>query len=499
MTFASPITSAEAALDRGDPEGALLLLRAVPQNPEILTAISTVLRAQGRLRDAVLHCDKAIGIDQAYAPAWLERGFVLAAGGSMDAAEACYLRVIALDDGNAAALAGLASIAARKGDAPGTRDFAERALEIEPSNSIATCAIATVEIEGRDYDKAASRLKTLLAETALSGFDLVTSSGLLGDALDGQGMTGEAFAAYSRSKSEFARINDTKFTAGRLTHREFVERASAGLARVDPGQWAIPVDGAISGSAANHIFLLGYPRSGTTLVENILASLPDVVALEERPTLGAADGEFLAEADGMARLAILDARSARVFREAYWEKVAAAGAPVVGKVFVDMDPLKGLRLPIISRLFPQAKILVMRRDPRDIVWSCFHTNFALTSVAFEFTTLERTARHYDAMMHLMQASFDTLPLSQHVVRYDALVSDFDGVTRDLCAFAGLPWSPALRNFSRTANARGVSTASASQVRKTLYDGTRQWERYRDYMEPILPILQPWVERFGFER
>jgi hypothetical protein len=140
----------------------------------------------------------------------------------------------------------------------------------------------------------------------------------------------------------------------------------------------------------------------------------------------------------------------------------------------------------------------MRRDPRDVVWSCFRTNFALSAAAMEFTTLESTARHYDVLMTLMERCFEVLPLTVHELRYDALVRDFDATTQALCDFLGLSWSPEMREFNKTAQRRGVATASAAQVRRALYDGTRQWERYKAQMEPVLPILAPWVEKFGFD-
>jgi Sulfotransferase family len=186
-------------------------------------------------------------------------------------------------------------------------------------------------------------------------------------------------------------------------------------------------------------------------------------------------------------------------RQAYWDKVAASrGLPPANGTFVDMDPLKATRLPIIAKLFPQARIVIMRRDPRDVVWSCFHTNFALTSASYEFTDLRNAALHYDAMMRLTETCLARLPLTSHILRYDRLVSDFDTVTQELCAFIDVPWSPDMRHFDRTAKARGVATASAAQVRKPLYNGTRQWERYRAFMDPVLPILQPWVDRYGFD-
>jgi hypothetical protein len=162
-----------------------------------------------------------------------------------------------------------------------------------------------------------------------------------------------------------------------------------------------------------------------------------------------------------------------------------------------MDPLKGTRLPLIARLFPDARVLVMRRDPRDVVWSCFRTNFAMTSGTLDYTTLESAARHYDALMRLTQACLDRLPLRVHEVHYHRLVRDFDAATQAICAFLGLEWSEELRRFDRTAARRGVSTASAGQVQRGLYDGTRQWEPYAKYLAPVMPLLQPWIDRFGY--
>jgi hypothetical protein len=184
-------------------------------------------------------------------------------------------------------------------------------------------------------------------------------------------------------------------------------------------------------------------------------------------------------------------------RRAYWEHVAAAGIDANGKLFLDKDPLKGLALPLIARLFPAAKVIVMRRDPRDVVWSCFRSNFAPTPAAAEFTDLERAARHYDAVMRTQERFLALLPLARHELHYEALVADFDGETRALTGFLGADWSEEMRDFAATARRRGVSTMSAAQVGKPLYDGSRQWQRYEEQLRPILPILAPWVERFGY--
>jgi hypothetical protein len=216
------------------------------------------------------------------------------------------------------------------------------------------------------------------------------------------------------------------------------------------------------------------------------------------PTLRETELAFLAEPEGLARFAGLDEAALAPYRTAYWQRAGQAlGRDPGGLALIDMDPLKAIRLPLIARLFPAARVLLVRRDPRDVVWSCFRTSFALSNAAMDFTTLEGTARHYDAMMRLTEAALAQLPLAVHEVPYHRMVQQFDATTQDVCAFADLPWSEDLRRFDRTARARGVSTASARQVRRGLFDGTRQWEPYAAYLEPVIPILAPWIEKLGY--
>ncbi len=465
-------------------------------DPFTLVETAVELRLQGRLRDALLHCDAALQIDPRLVLAWLERGFIFASGGSMGSARDCYAQVVALYPGNVDAHAGLASLAARDGDSAEGREHARLALAADPANAIAAAALATMEIESGAADKARGLLEPIVSALPHADADRALLRGLLGDACNKLGDADAAYDAYAGAKSDFAEIHTEKF-AGRSTHRDFVKGIHQAMLAMDPAQWH--ADAAIkpANAAEKHLFLLGYPRSGNTLAENILASIPGVVALEERPTMQAADMDFLADPSALARFSALPEGDLAPYAQAYWDKVAGAGIDCADKCFVDMDPLKGLRLPLIARLFPEARVIVMRRDPRDVVWSCFHTNFALTNAAMEFTTLDRAARHYDAVMQLIEASLERLPITARVVHYHRLVRDFAATTQDICTFAELPWSEDLARFDRTAMKRGVATASAGQVRKGLYDGTRQWEPYARFLEPVMPILQPWIDKFGY--
>lgn len=476
-------------------------LALTPDDPAVLTGAAAWYRREGRLRDAILACDRAIRIAPTYADAWIERAVAYATGGSAAVARDSFARAAALAPGSAVAHAGFASLAARDGQVQAAEAAARRALALDPRNLAAAGALASLALEAGDA-AAARRLLEPLVTGAPPGPDRSQALTLLGNALARLGDSDAAFAQYQRANADFA-ARHAEAARGQLPATVFVEAIREGLEAIPASAWQAAPRASPSPDRPNHVFLIGYPRSGTTLVENVLASLPGVAALEERPTLAAADKAYLLGGRdeivaNIARFANLDQLALDELVQAYWSKVAASGVPANARHFVDMDPLKGTRLPFIARLFPQAKVVVMRRDPRDVVWSCFKTNFAATSGTLEYTTLESTARHYDALMRLTDLALATLPLTTFELDYRALVRDFDATTRALCQFTGIPWSEDVRRFDRTAQARGVATASASQVRQGLYDGTGQWRPFARHMAPVLPLLAPWIERLGYD-
>ena len=491
---------------RGDYSGAdALFERALalePGNPSTLTSLAIHYRNQSRNRDAVLACEEAIRNYPDYADAWLERGAILASGASNEAARASFAKAVELSPRNAAGHAGLAALAAREGNASLAQTHAAAALSIDPANPVATNALASAELSLGNPAMAHALLVPLLARLTQPSLERSLAHSLIADAFHRQSDHASAYEHYLASNADFVAIHATS-AEGELDNTSFVVALTEALDAIDSSAWQDALGGRPVGAAGRHLFLVGYPRSGTTLAENILASLPGVEALEERPTLVATDREFIAgDADeivaGLERFSQMDASALETHRCAYWDKVAASGIPANTPCFVDMDPLKGTRLPFISRLFPDARILIMRRDPRDVVWSCFRTNFAMSSGTLEYTTLERTARHYDALMRLTELAIERLPLNVHIVQYHRLVQDFDAETKAMCEFAGLEWTEVVRGFDRTAAKRGVTTASVGQVTRGLYDGTRQWEAYADYLAPVLPILQPWIDKFGYD-
>lgn len=473
--------------ERGDSREAIRFgLRAAelaPNNALVLTTAADALRNSGEPRQAVAMFERALMLEPELVAAWYGCALACETSGYIDGAVKCFSRVIELAPDHAHGYAGMASLQARLGETAAARSNAEEAGQRDPSGTSTLIALARCDLAEGNPQAAVRRLRPLQARTP-TGFDGVVAMELLGDALDRLNHPDDAFAAYSAANAQFARMNpDPDATVSTTALAEtFAERLD-GTILINPSEVA-PIR---SNEASRHIFVLGFPRSGTTLVEQIIATADGVSTLEESPTLSAAQERYL-KPDGLDRLARANAYELSRCRAAYWNRVRDLGVDVRGKAFVDMDPFKSVSLPLIARLFPRAKVVIVRRDARDVVWSCFRRNFVLSHSTSEFTSLERAARLFAATSKVIERSLATLPLDAHVLCYEDLVHNFDGTTRALFAFLGFDWTSRVRDFARVAQRKEVKTASAFQVKRGLFDGTAQWRRYASHLAPAIALL-----------
>ena len=285
--------AAWARLDAGDFDAALELLdEALAEAPDdalLLTARGATLRRAGRLSEALPVLDRAVAAVPGHADAWLERAYAFEAGGALEAAAENYHRVLKLDPASSAAHAGFASTARLLGYPAATRRFGALALALDAHDAVATCAVAAVDLAEGQPAAAAGALDALLAYGGLSPQNHIAALKLLGEAHDKAGTLARAFEAYSDAGVAFAEAYARYFPEN---HRDLVVATDAALAATPRATWATPVPAAEPPPTRVHAFLLGYPRSGTTLVENILATAPGVAAVEERPTLHAATLAF---------------------------------------------------------------------------------------------------------------------------------------------------------------------------------------------------------------
>jgi hypothetical protein len=247
------------------------------------------------------------------------------------------------------------------------------------------------------------------------------------------------------------------------------------------------------------VFLVGFPRSGTTLLEHVLSSHPGVESLEERDCLALAVADFILPMDGMRRLDACDDDQLSRYRAAYWAEAREGGARLDKPVFLDKLPLNSLNLALIAALFPSARILLALRDPRDVVLSCFRRRFEISANMYEFLTLDDTADFYAAVMELCELARTKLDLEFHVARYEDLVDDLTSQAHRLCEFVGIAYDEAMQGFAESARTRDIRTPSASQVARGVYrTGVGQWRAYCGELQPVLARLSPFVANYRYE-
>lgn len=317
----------------------------------------------------------------------------------------------------------------------------------------------------------------------------------LGMTLDAAGRTDEAFAAFIAG-NEAALEMESGQTGGGPIHSS-------------PGQWMLRTytrdevvrwSPSVAPAAQTPIFVVGFPRSGTTLLENVLDAHPALQALEEKPAVDAMISVLETRGPFDDGLAILDQDTAEEMRLAYWRRVACHVALRPDSRLVDRYPLNIARLAVIQRVFPGALMVLLIRHPCDVVLSCFMQNFRIMDGTVGFHRLDNGARIYDQMMRKWLAEVEAFAPRLLMIRYEDLVAEYEATVRRLAVFLRLAWDDRMLDPASHALSRGrIHTPSYSQVVQPIYtSAVERWRRYRHHFGEALPLLERWIRHWGYE-
>lgn len=456
-----------------------------PNDEKPLRELFTLLKLRGRDEDALPAIEEAAR----RAPQDLELVLGLASHNLTQhhhaASEKWYRNAIAIDPTNVLGFLGVATVFDQTNR---TDELAELVKEAEHA-AIAPEGLSFV----RAFDhRRAKRYAEGLEELGKVPDHLETArrQQLLGQLLEGTGQYDEAFEAFVRMNAIIR--DDPSDPIGRASaYRDQVRGQRKALSAKWIKSWA-PVEVDDRPSPA---FLVGFPRSGTTLLDTILMSHPGTEVLEEEPALMHATEAL----GGFAAIPGASRDDVERARDKYFE-VARSLVPLdPGKLLVDKNPLSMNSLPAIRRLFPDARIILALRHPCDVVLSCYITNFRPNNAMASFLSLDTAAELYDLSFALFEKSRELLKPPLHVNRYEDLVEDRDRELRPLLDFLELEWDERVLDHESTAKARGhIKTASYAQVVEPIYKRSAgRWENYRKHLEPVLPVLAPWAARFDY--
>lgn len=248
------------------------------------------------------------------------------------------------------------------------------------------------------------------------------------------------------------------------------------------------------------IFIVGFPRSGTTLLEQVLDAHPLLKSMDEQPFLRRALDEAMG--GGIRYPAELGRLAAQVLgdiRAHYWELARKKAGLLPGQRLVDKCPANITLLPLIRRLFPNAPIILAIRHPCDTLLSCFLQDFRAPELALLCRDLTTLAKAYSRTFGFWYSQWPLLRPLSYEVRFEQFTGDFATEVRKLAAFLKLPWHEAMLAPGEHARAKGfISTPSYSQVTEPVSNrSVGRWKHYERHFSEALPILMPWLERWGY--
>ena len=249
------------------------------------------------------------------------------------------------------------------------------------------------------------------------------------------------------------------------------------------------------------IFIVGFPRSGTTLLEQTLDAHPSLAAMDETRYLYQAIDRMAGKNISYPRkLADMNRAQLDGLRDFYWQNVRRKIDLAPGRRLIDKNPLNLLALPAIRRLFPNSRILLAIRHPCDVVLSCYLQHFTAPDFILLCRSLPLLAAAYVRAFDFWNREAALLQPAVHDVRYEGFVTNFEARVRAIAGFIGLEWTDAMLEPGEHARRKGfISTPSYSQVVQPVHARSiGRWKAYEEHFGEVIPRLRPHLDRWGYD-
>ena len=481
------------------------ILAIEPGNAEALAGLGQVLCWQRKVREGVGFLKKAaiqlqleLQISRNCAGALLDLAEQLQRWGEV--AESVRLANLVVNSApeSAAARNHLAQYLARMNRLDEALPHARFAVEKLPAHPGAALQLAQIERRLGLLDSARQRLEKLIAECREA--ELVARAwSELGNVMDGLGQFDEAFACFLKAGSIQLESN----RISKIDPRKIFQRIELNKVGFDESlfrKFSEQSDGDVGRSP---VFLVGFFRSGTTLMEQILAAHSAVITSDENGILFEISREIgrITEcgddiSDGLRRLLPSQMQQLRAM---YWSRVTDEyGAIDPSRLFVDKVTLNSISVGLIRCLFPNAKILFMLRDPRDVCVSCFAQSMRPTVTTVNLLRWAGIADQYATVMDLWLQLRCLLGDAYLEIRYEDLVENFDSTVRRVFEFVGIEWEDAVAQFHERSKQRFIATPSFEDVAKPVFRSSLQrWRNYAEQIRQIEPQLKRFILEFGY--
>jgi len=420
----------------------------------------------------------------------------------LDDARACFERAVAAAPDAVDGLINMAVWFERERRLDEAWECIETCLAKHPRDDQARYFRALLLHRKKKNTEAETALRDLIKDGPQYPYVKYASRHLLGVVLDELGQYPEAMRWLVEAKALVRQLTDIS-----LLERGYdiaQQRRSELMARITPEvirRWR--EEESHAPGQFQIAFLGGHPRSGTTLLEQILGAHPGILGFDEPVA-------FIQEvvrnarlpASGDAQLQTLDSLTPvrrEQLRQRYIKSLLReAPETSEARILLDKNPSPTMFLPLWLRIFPELKVIIALRDPRDVVISCFFLNIMLNETNANFLSLERTAKHYDDLMGIWLRMRELGGFDWIETRYEDVVNDLEKEGRKATEFLGLSWHPDQARYQETARKKFLFAPTYHDVTQPIYRGAMErWKHYAEALEPVQARLAPYCKTFGY--
>jgi tetratricopeptide (TPR) repeat protein len=473
-----------------------------PSNPMLHLNLA---RAYGQRYDypAVERCvEKALQVSQGHAQILEEAGRICSGIKNLDLMLGYLERASQKKGVSIVALTSLADIYVLDGRLNEAAEIIERAARMDRKDPRVLLREAVLKRKRGQISEAESQFRDLLTNSAADVLVRMRAFSDLAGILDGAGQYDEAMTTLLEVKAflrpqamplapQLQRMQTLDKEMVRTLTPAVLDRWRAESVKLQPPR--------------RLALLSGHPRSGTTLLEQVLDAHSDVTSLEETALIHDEVYRLVTRdfPPGTGLLQMLDSAPPSLLchaRENYFHCAEMyQRKPVGGRLLVDKNPGVNIIVPVLARVFPGTKFLIALRDPRDVVLSCFMQSLTLTPVSSAYLSLEGTVNQYASVMGFWIEMLPRLGNQWMQIRYEEMVDDLPAVARSVLGFLGLEFEENVLKFYEHARTKRVNSPAHADVRKPAYrTAVGRWKNYEKYLEPYLPGLERFLKEFNYK-
>ena len=494
----------EAAWQRCDFDQSMaLLMRAhklSPQDPRLLIDLGHQYGLRCEYGTAQELFEKAIRLSRWHVAAFLLTGLQCLNFSQPLMARGFFERALKKNPDEVDILAQLAGVYERLGQLEEAQTMATRAAALAPANKLAHLLVAKVLRRRKRLEEGETILRKLAGQPDPDVWMVAVVWYELGLNLDLQARYDEAMAAFLNAKKIL--LEPTEKTYAAYVENQKQRQAEA-RAITDDDLKNFLADGRQLQPSRRLAFLAGHPRSGTTLLEQVLDAHPEVVSLEETRIFHENTLPLFLRAQkehgGLDWLAKIPPAQLLPLRANYFGQAEKfLGQTVGGRLLIDKNPSMTVYFEQMTKVFPESKFIVALRDPRDVCLSCFMQPIPPTAVSSSYIDLGRTVQEYARVMGLWLEFRDKMAAPWLEVRYEDSVDNLESTARRTLEFLNLPWDERVLGFNEHARQKVVRSPTYADVGKPIYKSSLgRWQHYRKYLEPHLEQLETFIKAFGY--